>query len=380
MLPLFACKHETKTSPEEAIKLTLTKEVAVEPLNSSQFFSSVKCIPLSTDEESLVGEIGKIMHRNGVIYVSDRFALYRFTEEGLFSGKISKRGNGPDEYAGISDFEIEPDGGVWILSRNDQTLGLYSQNGRLDRKIRINCWATKIYLIAPGKMCLYIGNEYDDNNHHQVRIIDLNAEQVLSNWLEIDLQRAKYLHVNTLSHFCAAKDGQGAYFYNLFDDYIYSLSGDGMEKRFRVDMAGRNIPSSFYEVEYKDVSYFFQALLSAGYPYGTVLFAEGDKVYLYAYYDGGKLHLAVISKETNKSIADFTTLTEDVLLSGYPIDLTENYIHVQGDNEIILPLSPPEIMEYGESRPEIRDQLRKTIQYKNEDQNAVLLTMKINKL
>jgi hypothetical protein len=379
LLLLLACNQANKTGLNDTIKLTLTKKASVEALNSSRFFSSIKCIALSTDEESLVGEIVKIVHRGGYIYVADRSALYRFTEEGAFSGKINKQGHGPDEYLGISDFEIEATDKIWILSRNNQILNRYSWNGTLTGRIKLNFFGAKMYLIAPGKMCLYVGNERNENNQHQVKIIDLNTENVLSNWLEIDKNEATYLHVHSQNHFCPQEDGKdAAYFYNLFDEYIYSLSEDGIEKHFQMDIFGKNIPASFYEAHYNDISYFFQALFSHDYAYGTSLFMDCKNVYLYSYYYDGKCHLAFISKQTNESVADFTTLLEDVALGGYPVDLTDKNLYVQANHEIIIPLSPSDIMEYGESRPDVRDKIKETIQYENDEQNVVLLTMRIN--
>ncbi|MDR3269124.1 MAG: 6-bladed beta-propeller [Tannerella sp.] len=376
LLFLPACNQVIKTGPNEIVKLTLTQQASVEKLNSSRLFSSVKCIALATGEESLVGEIVKIVRREGYIYVADREALYRFTEEGVFSGKISKQGNGPDEYTGISDFEIESTDRIWILNRN--MLRLYAWNGALIKQIKLDVGAAKMYLIAPGKMCLYIGNERVENNQHQVKIIDLDTENILSNHLEIDENRATYLHIQAPNHFCPRDEGKGvAYFYNLFDEHIYALSEDGIEKRFQMDMFGKNIPASFYEAKYNDVGYFFQALFSHDYAYGTVFFMECRNVYLYSCLYGGKSHLAFISKKTNESVVDFTTLVEDRVLEGYPIDLTENRMHVQGNHEIIIPLYPSDIMEYGESHPELRDRIKEAIHYENEEQNAVLLTIRI---
>ncbi|MDR0574955.1 MAG: 6-bladed beta-propeller, partial [Tannerella sp.] len=311
VLLLFACKQENKTSTDNIVMLTLTEKSFVERVNTSQFFTSVKCIPLSTDDESLIGEISKVVHHENYIYVSDRFALYRFTEDGLFSGKIDKRGNGPDEYLYISDFEIESTDKVWILCRSSQTLNQYSWSEALNKKIKFNFRAAKMHLISSGKMCLYIGNERDENNRHQVKVIDLNTENVLNNFPEIDGKKAKYLHVNSPFHFCKKEDGL-CYFYNIFDDYIYSLSEERITKLFQMNILGKNIPASFYDVEYADVSYFFQALFLNNYAYGTVLFLESETMYLYSYYYKKQCHVALISKETNKSVADFTTLTEDI--------------------------------------------------------------------
>ncbi|MDR3251425.1 MAG: hypothetical protein LBT42_07185 [Tannerella sp.] len=90
---------------------------------------------------------------------------------------------------------------------------------------------------------------------------------------------------------------------------------------------------------------------------------ECRNVYLYSYYYKRKCRLAFISGKTNESVADFATIVEDVVLYGYPIDLTSDEIrlHAQKNSEIIIPLYPFEIMEYGDTRPEIREKLKEAI-------------------
>jgi hypothetical protein len=376
VLLVSGCTQGSKTSTNGVVNLTLTEDAFVEQVETSRFFTSAKCIPLATSDESIIGTVNKIIRFEKYIYVSDGSALFRFTDDGTFSGKIDKRGNGPDEYVAISDFLIEATDKVWILSPG-RMLNQYSWDGTLDREVRLNFPAFRMYLISPGKMCLYVGNKPDENNRHQIKVIDLDTENVLNSMLDIDEQKARYLNLLPSNHFYVKEDGQ-CYFYDLFDDYIYSVSADRMAKHFHINILGKNIPASFYDAEYQDVSYFFRALSSHNYAYGTVLFSESRMMYLYSYYYKGQRHAAFISKETNESIADFTTLTEDTALYGFPLVMGETDMQIQEDGELIIPLQPYKIMEYGEAHPEISDRLKEVIQYISEDQNVVLLTMKIN--
>jgi hypothetical protein len=348
-------------------------------VKTSEFFSSVKYISLETNQELLLDNIRKIDHKDHFIYVSDRFAVYKFDENGSLLSKIKKVGAGPDEYVSISDFAVNTDGSVWILSRNNQTLYNYTWEGELINHMKLNYWAARIFLISPDEMCLYIGNEMDENNQHQLKIINPLTGHSIGNPLEIDKKKAKYLHVDSENHFSRSPDEEKVYFFTLFDDNIYSLSKDSTISTFRVNMNNKNIPSSFFEREYKDVQDFFQYLFNGNYAYGTIAFMENKNVYLYAYIYDKEVHLSLISKEEKESIIDFKTIIEDTNLFDYPIYLTKVSLFFQRNNEIIIPLIPSDILQYTEANlsPTDSDKVKQIINYTSEDQNPVLLLLYI---
>ncbi|MDR2765300.1 MAG: 6-bladed beta-propeller [Tannerella sp.] len=207
-----------------------------------------------------------------------------------------------------------------------------------------------MYFLSPEKVCLYIGNEMDANNRYQLRTVDLRTDSVINNHLEIDIRKANYLHVHSANHFSSAFGREDEmYFFDIFDDEIYKWAKDDLKPVFRVNINHRNIPPSFYRNNYSDVSVFFQALFKNSYAYGTVLFVEYGKDWLYAYFYDRACHFALISRETREATLDFKTIVEDVALSGYPVNLTEQSCFIQDNNELILPLLPSDIIEYAEN-------------------------------
>jgi hypothetical protein len=373
---LYACKNSAGKDDLSVKTLTVTRETVTEKINSADYFTSITCIPLETNAETLIDNIVKVVHRGKFIYVADRFALYRFHEDGTLDRKIQKTGSGPGEYAGISDFEAATEETVWILSRNNRKLYLFTWDGELKKSVELDCRASKMYMISPEKICLYAGNEREATNHHQFKIIDVNTNEIISNQLEIDPEKAKYLHVHSPCHFSSNEKGE-IYVFNIFDDAVYEIMHDKFVPVFKTDLFGRNIPASFYNDAYTDVSYFFQALLKGNYAWGTVLFAEYKDVYLHSCYYEGTNHMSFISKETNKSLTSFKSISENVLLSGYPVDLTETTVFLQQkSSEWIIPLIPSEIMEYAKEHPETFKKVKETIKYSSEDQNPVLLFLK----
>ena len=69
-------------------------------------------------------------------------------------------------------------------------------------------------------------------------------------------------------------------------------------------------------------------------------------------------------------------------LEGFPIDMYRYGAHANhfptGMNETVFVLQPMEILEYiEENAPEAMDDIKKKIQYTSDDQNPVLLVVKL---
>jgi hypothetical protein len=376
ILLLLADCNSQQTEDERGVELSISSKVYTDRINSSTVFLSIRCIPLETNSNLLIDDAVKILHRDHFIYVADRYALYRFDEDGQSCGKIQQNGAGPEEYNSISDFEINADQTVWILSRTNRMLYKYAWDGVLKEKVKMNYWVTKLCFVGQEKICVYIGNEMDENNRHQLKTVDLRADSVINNHLEIDTKKAHYLHVHSPSHFSRVFGRKNEiYFFTMFDDVIYKWTNDKLKSAFRMNINRKNIPPSFYDNDYADVFVFFQTLHKNDYAYGTDLFIEYEKDYICAYFYGGERHFSFISRDTREAIYDFKTIVEDVALSGYPIRLTEQSYFIQENCELILPLIPSDIIEYAKNHldEENRLKVQQCIRYANEDQNPVLL-------
>lgn len=379
---IFSCKSKQTNEEENIQTLSVIQKSLANQIKSSDFFSSVKYVSLETNQDLLLDNIIKIAHLDNCLYVADKFAVYKFDEDGILLGEINKTGQGPGEYLSVSDFEIADNETIWILSRNDKNLYNYTWDGELKKSLKLNYWAAKIHLIPPDKMCLYTGNEMDEANQNQIKIIDTNTNTTIRNLMRIDENKAKFLHVNSINHFSENPDHNRLYFFNLFDDKIYWLTNDTVFPVFNVDIYNKNIPLSFFRENYTDIQDFFQSLFMRDYAYGTALFVEYKDKYLYSYYYDKECHFSIISKKNNESIIDFKTIAEDINLFGFPIHLVDFSPFIQKNNEIIFQLIPSDVIEYAKNNLDAEkvNEIMQIIKYKSDDQNPVLLigTLKLN--
>lgn len=76
-------------------------------------------IPLETTEKCLIGSISDIQIKNNYIYIlegKESEDLFVFNLEGKFITTVGKKGSGPEEYIKISDFDIDVDNNLLIIS------------------------------------------------------------------------------------------------------------------------------------------------------------------------------------------------------------------------------------------------------------------------
>lgn len=115
---ISGCKNDTFVISEYAKFLE----------NPSDLFERIEFVQLETNDSVLIGSIGKIQLTDSFIYILDKTqdCIFIFNNDGSFNNKISRKGKGPGEYLGISDFEADDNGNIEILAYHQ--LLLYDKN------------------------------------------------------------------------------------------------------------------------------------------------------------------------------------------------------------------------------------------------------------
>ncbi|MDE6649042.1 MAG: 6-bladed beta-propeller [Muribaculaceae bacterium] len=92
------------------------------PVPLSSLLMDYKLIPLETSEECLISadHSHKIIKKDGHFFVKSINEILMFDDTGHYEGKLSKCGDGPQEYHNISDFDIVPQSKeIWISSQKE---------------------------------------------------------------------------------------------------------------------------------------------------------------------------------------------------------------------------------------------------------------------
>lgn len=371
---LSACQEQQGKSDSETIQtleIDIQAEESKRPLSD---FAENTLVVLPTSDSLLIGEIYRVCSQGDYIYVSDGANLYKFLLNGNYQGRISRQGQGPEEYINIGDFHIDDQGDAWLSCRNNNSIYQYSWDNEFKQRIKVDLWMEHIFWHDKG-LYIYSGNETGFNNAYQLHYLNLDNKQIEHHFKPIDKYMSQYLFVFMTNIFQKAKDN-AAYFTQMFNDTIYSLSPDAYKPKYVVNLGNHNIPKSFYEHNYRDIMDFFTRLHDENrFAYGINAFVETNTNYLIGYIYQEKVHLSILPKDFQKEQARFNTLYIDKLFN-YPINLSEATLFVGDNGRIIIPLQPFDIIEYGKGNLSSKQlkELKERIHY-IDDQNPILLVV-----
>jgi hypothetical protein len=100
---LEGCKKEIKQRDVKTIQVSLTEG----EIKTSELFSIIGPVILETTDNSLLKDISKSYLTKDYIFIKSVHALFIFDRKGHFLRKIERIGNGPEEYARLSDFDVD---------------------------------------------------------------------------------------------------------------------------------------------------------------------------------------------------------------------------------------------------------------------------------
>ncbi len=128
-----------KTKSESVnFKETITININDEPIKkTSDIFEKITYLPLETNDNVLIGNIGLIKKNNNTYLVYDESSelLFLYDSKGKYINKIDNKGKGPGEFIEISDFDIIKNKVVLLVNRHK--LIKYNLNGEFLNESRI---------------------------------------------------------------------------------------------------------------------------------------------------------------------------------------------------------------------------------------------------
>lgn len=304
-------------------------------IHTSCLFSDCTPVKLETNEISLLKEISKSYLTKKHIFIKSNHSLFIFNREGQFLRKIEKIGNGPEEYARLSDFDVDEEiNHIYILDKANQKIVVYNFQGEHQYSYPIGIWAIKLIKYDRNQFCLYSGNEVSESNYHKLNIWDKSSFK--TSFLKIDDKKKTYLHINSAQNFYW-KDGM-SFFYEAFNDTIYSL-----EKKTPVYYIQykHSVPPDFFKNKFDNIMDFFQKYNQMGYSNSTYDVFESEHKLFFSCYDKGSKYFNVYFKD-KEQCESYNNIIDDLLFSNCAIPFSEDDFEfwTNRDGEIIYYISP----------------------------------------
>lgn len=171
-LPLFlllSCSNDSTNQaalPDNYLELNSSKLITIEvakeessyPLSIRDIFSDIEYSALKNVNGFYLSGAKKILDLGDTILVQDsnKAVLVAYNSNGDFLGQIGRRGQGPEEYAGVWYFDVDyKSGNIFIYSRADQSVLVYDSEFYFLEKIRIGAYAMYFAVIDNGFLAFY---------------------------------------------------------------------------------------------------------------------------------------------------------------------------------------------------------------------------------
>lgn len=153
----FACTSSLEKEDLSVLHLNIPVG-EVQKVKMSEIISEFRAIKLEFTDQSMIGDIRKIIVYNGQIYAMDTFgakSIMVFDLDGKFVRKIGSSGKGPGQYLLPKDFIIDPHRNEIAIIDN-RKINFFSLSGKFQRECKIGFTSVNFvqfgdnYLFAVG--------------------------------------------------------------------------------------------------------------------------------------------------------------------------------------------------------------------------------------
>lgn len=216
----------------------------VKPVKLSDIAEKVTFVPLETTDSSLIARqmLSQIRLANGCIYVPCSNGLLTFDEKtGKFLRRISRKGQGPGEYASIRGIEVfEEFDNVHIFS-GEKVMTFQSDGKFLAQYSKPGGWAASV---MQDSLCLSFILNHTGQQKYRLLITDERADTLQCfpqydrfvvpggfNWIYHHNQE-RYLYTHKDEHV----------FRDYYCDTLFTVKPDKLVPRFRLEMGKYGLP------------------------------------------------------------------------------------------------------------------------------------------
>ena len=221
-----------------SIKIEL-KDVKIFDYNS--IVEEINYVALETTDESLIGNIEKIIlyDKNIIIFDRQTNKILLFSHDGSFIRQIGQRGQGPDEYNTFNEiFLDEPSGLIYAHERIKNVMFVYNLEGKIVHKIHPRFRFNSFCKTKDG-FWLYTCFENNNPNGYNLMLVDERMQKMIRGFFP---QHPNFINVEFgKSRFYNNEAGEFFFSYPT-SNCIYKLSDQSPEAIYKIDFGNKTAP------------------------------------------------------------------------------------------------------------------------------------------
>jgi hypothetical protein len=256
---LFSCKKllrlkEKQIVKEEHIISIFPTEDDLLGIDFSLYLDSVKYVKLELTDESIIGQIDKVVIYDERIYIFDTqtSGLFVFDMDGHYLHRIARIGQGPEEYTRLHFFDIDRENRHIVLTDlMTSWIMRYDLNGNFLSRQKIPVWCFGASVLPNKGVVLYA--DFRDNSdkleqEYNLLYLDsvMNIKQAFFPYNSKDFDQRMKPPVALGGLFYAFKDN--LYFTFGGGNTVYQMTGDSLISKYQFDFGDdilqiENIPN-----------------------------------------------------------------------------------------------------------------------------------------
>lgn len=225
--------------------LLKTYEIEIQNNNSafmSDIINTIEPIPLETTDLSIIRDITKIEFYRGLLYIFDlsQNNIFIFNNRGDYLNRIDNKGQGPDEYLNISDFQINKyTNHICILDAIKSNLLYYNLQGDFqytESLPKLKESAYNIFQFINDNHIMF----WTSDEKNRLKIYEKNTNSIIiEDFPRKGYPRLAYLHSDSL-------------FLPEMSNLVYSYSDNEIQEQYKIEIGGlspelrsRSFPKSY---------------------------------------------------------------------------------------------------------------------------------------
>jgi len=159
---VVSCKNNN--SAEKTVEFTFSKLQVVDSSKFSSLIDHISIIPLDTANKIFISNRSMMELFSGNYFILQEGTIYEYNETGKLVHKIPVSGRGPNEVIEATDFLIDTEGNLEILSIMAQNITKYDNSGNFIEKIPTPVRSYSFSKTRDGGYWLSKGAIYFDEN------------------------------------------------------------------------------------------------------------------------------------------------------------------------------------------------------------------------
>lgn len=232
------------------IKIGLDKKIKAPYL--SEVLKEFYCIPLETNDESIMGDIDKIIIKNQKIYILDSKktkSLFVFDLRGKFLNKICRKGRGPGEYIQIKDFQVMENDEIIIYGAAPYKLMRFNKQGRFIKEKKIENIFARGFHVHNKNVILFTDGEISSINKsdldYYLVTIDSTHQKIISRNFKMD-SRKRLIDMHRSLDNLISCNGE-LYYIPTFEDTVYKIENNTFKALYYFDLPGIKMDDKFFK-------------------------------------------------------------------------------------------------------------------------------------